>query len=136
MIMELNIPTELIHIIESYSRKIQPILLLEDIINYASTLKKLENMYNKVIYKKYSDMHAEPCHSPIPWYSEFVKGLNIINAHAARRVRCENISRCLRLHWAKHSPEYRNKVYILLKRNLNLHLRRRPGDATCVPARL
>ena len=135
MIMELNIPTELIHIIESYSRKIQPILLLEDIINYASTLKQLEQMYNKVIYTKYSDAWAEPCHTPIPWYSEFIKGLNIINANLQPFSRAR-AARLARLHWAKYSPEYRNKVYELLKRNLNLHLRRRPGDATCSPARL
>ena len=51
--MVMDLPIELIHIIESYSRKIQPTILLEDIIDYDTSLKKIEYMYNQVIYKKY-----------------------------------------------------------------------------------
>ena len=43
--MVMDLPIELIHIIESYSRKIQPTILLEDIIDYYTSLKKIEYMF-------------------------------------------------------------------------------------------
>lgn len=132
--MVMDLPIELIHIIESYSRKIQPTILLEDIIDYDTSLKKIEYMYNQVIYKKYLCDHMSMIGNNISWYNEFLKGLSLIGAINMSNYKYTKMD--LRLIWAKYSPQYRSKIYEILKHNIKLHTNRSPGDPIFNPIRL
>ena len=132
--MVMDLPIELIHIIESYSRKIQPTILLEDIIDYDTSLKKIEYMYNQVIYKKYLCDHMSMIGNKISWYNEFLKGLSLIGAINMSNYKYTKMD--LRLIWAKYSPYYRSKIYDILKNNIKLHTNRRPGDPILNPIHL
>ncbi len=70
----------------------------------------------------------------ISWYNEFLKGLSLIGAINMSNYKYTKMD--LRLIWAKYSPQYRSKIYEILKHNIKLHTNRSPGDPIFNPIRL
>tara|TARA_B100001093_G_C26568381_1_gene901802 strand:- start:496 stop:906 length:411 start_codon:yes stop_codon:yes gene_type:complete len=106
----LNFPLELLHFIESYTRKTQSQDLLKDIIHFNKTICKIENSYTIVVHKLYNKGY-----SIFDWSTEFLRSLNFItnicitNYNSLRD--CRQQARSI---WAHKNIEDRNFIMTIL----------------------
>ena len=121
----MNIPVELINLIEPYTRRIQDKVLLDDISNYVKTLKEMEILYTKIINKKYNSGRYR-FEYDISIYSEILTGLTYIHEFDINRLYFkyiqnheihQNAINIVRKYWANINSKRRLKVLSVLTKN-------------------
>ena len=119
-----NIPTELINIIEPYTRNIQEKELLYDIRNYVKTLNILIDLYKKIIYKKYNrgiyiyDYKLSAYAEILMSFSQIsiLNSTDMYKFYENTEIN-KNAKYIIRSIWGKKKCEERNEIVDILMRN-------------------
>tara|TARA_Y100000389_G_scaffold37455_2_gene31798 strand:+ start:1136 stop:1558 length:423 start_codon:yes stop_codon:yes gene_type:complete len=130
----LNLPNSLKLLIEGYSRRVQKKELLDDIVNFNTSIKELLKTAQKIINKEYQRDHLSVITDRLNEYTILLK--NLIYLCKLEHEKCylslvyrkdTSEKQLVRLFWGSQSESERAEICLLLEKNV-LMRRNRPSD--------